>query len=585
MIRVALLAVALLVVTSPALAEEPGAAAGARRGPKYVGDPFSVFVRAEGFAEDPQPECVPAKRPAGIQTMRFVGVSPQISSYFQLFNGKRTEERKVVFTYEYEVVATKPGAIRFEPFVVKQGATEVRTNAFSVSVLTVPVDETMTIALEVPPGPYAPGERVPVTLVWSFAGELRDARGVTIRSELFDVFNFDDEEITRNDLLLPLTTAQGIVKIKGAVEKVRIGGKPGVRVRATRTWLVEKAGTYDFAPITIQMQRVTQWRRTFFDREPAAVTQVRATGRPLSIVVEALPAQGRPKSFAGAVGRGFSLEASADRTVVRAGDPIRLTLTLRGDGNLRSAGLPPLTDGGGLDPANFRQADAEATGQVTDDAKVFEVTVRVEHDRVVRIPPIEYGWWNPKARVYETTQSKPIALQVGEAEVVTAEDVVSAGPKRDPATTDTTQPQRSAAQIASGADLALVEDVSRLRSTPGGPLVPIVLYVLSAGVIALAFASRKRAQVDPAIRERRHAASRAAAAIGKAKGMAPAEGAKHAAETLRTLRAAHPDVVRPADYDDVLAKLDAIAYRPAADGALPAELIEAARSVAEELGR
>ena len=576
-----------LAWTAPALAADPEAAAGVRRGNKYVGEPFGVFVRAEGFGEDPQPECLPGKTPDGV-TLRFIGVRPQVSSFVQLFNGQRTVERKVTYTYEFEAIAQRADDYTFPPFTVKQGATQASTQSLVVPVLSVPIEKTMSIALELPPGPYAPGERVPVEIVWSFVGDINVARGVTIRSEFLDTFSFDDSNAGMQDLLLPISGSGGIVKVKATMEKIKIQGQDGVRLRAKRIWRVEKPGTFEFAPIAVSMQRVTQWRRSFFgDREPTASKHVRAEGQPLRITVESLPDEGRPASFAGAVGRGFSLEASADRTVVRAGDPIRLTLTLRGDGNLDAAGLPPLTSGGGLDPANFRQADAEATGQIQDDAKVFEVTVRVEHDRVARVPPIQYGWWNPKLKRYETTQSKPIALQVGEAQVVSAKDVVSAGPTADNATdASTTAPPRSAAQIASGADLALVEDLDQLRAAPTGSTLPWILYALSAAAITLALFTRRRAQVDPAIRARGQAASRAADAIGKARSMPAVEGAKHVSETLRSLRAAHADVPRPATYDDVLSKLDAIAYRPSADGGgLPADLVDAARQAALEIGR
>lgn len=566
-------------------AADPVAGARVGRAPKYVGEPFPLQVTAEGFEDEPQPECTPGPVPDGV-TLKLVGVTPRRSSFVQLFNGKRTEEHRVTFVYQYEVTIDTAGDVQLPRFALTQGTRRAATNALVVSARTVPIDPTMSIGLDLPEGPYAPGERVPVTLVWSFAGALDHASNVNIRSEFFDAFRFEEGPAPAQGLRLPIITKNGVQRIPASFQKTKIDGKPGIVLRAKRIWHVEKAGTFDFAPIHVQMERVTRWRRTLFgDREPAASRRVRATGKPLSIVVESLPTEGRPRSYAGALGRGFSLEASADRTVVRAGDPIRLTLTLRGDGNLEDAGLPALTDGGGLDPQDFRQADAEATGEVRDGVKVFEVTVRIEHDRVASIPPIEYGWWNPTLRKYETTRSKPIALQVGEAKIVSAKDVVSAGPTRtgDDAPADTPRP---AAEIVSGADLALVEDLARLRARPTGPLLPWILYGASVLVLAGAFLQRRRAQVDPAERARRSAASAAAGVIAKARNMPPVDGAKQVAETLRALRAAHPDVLRPVAMDDVLARLDAIAYRPAADvAAVPPALFDAARDVAQEIGR
>ena len=570
----------------PAVAAEPEAAAGVRREDKFVGEPFGVFVRAEGFEEDPAPACV-APDPAPGVTLRFVKASPQVSSYMQFFNGKRIEERKVTYTYQFEAVASKPGTFSFGPFRVTQGAKEATTEGFLVAVKTMPIDESMSIDLQVPEGPHAPGERVPVTVVWRLEGDLSAARGVSIRSPLFDAFSFDDVNAGQRDLLLPLTTKDGLVRVKATVERESQGTRKGVVVKAVRYWRVDKPGEYDFAPIQLTMQRVTRWQRTFFgDREPAAFDRVRAVGKPLRVVVEPLPETGRPDSFAGAVGRGFSLDVTADRTVLRAGDPIRLTVRLRGAGNLDRAGLPPLTAGGGLDPLDFRQADAEPTGEVADDTKVFEVTVRVEHDRVARVPPIEYAWWNPKLRAYETTQSEPIALQVGEAKVVSAQDVVRgrAANASAPAENDGAS-RRSASQIASGADLSMVEDVSRLRAHARGSSLPWVCYGLSALALAMAWFLRQRERIDPRDRKRRTASQQACAAIDQAARQPAAQGAREAAAALRALRATFPGAATPPGLDDVLAQMDAIAFRPKGhDDAVPRDLWDRAKAIATELG-
>ena len=73
-----------------------------------------------------------------------------------------------------------------------------------------------------------------------------------------------------------------------------------------------------------------------------AQAESRATGKPITIRVAEVPRVGRPPSFAGAVGAGYSLEVDADRSVVQLGEPIMLSFHLRGDGDLSSASLPAL---------------------------------------------------------------------------------------------------------------------------------------------------------------------------------------------------------------------------------------------------
>ena len=62
------------------------------------------------------------------------------------------------------------------------------------------------------------------------------------------------------------------------------------------------------------------------------------------------------------------------------GDPITLSVTLRGDGNLETAALPPLsTVDSGLDAESFRLPSGDVAGVLSEDdtAKTFTVTVRV----------------------------------------------------------------------------------------------------------------------------------------------------------------------------------------------------------------
>ena len=109
-------------------------------------------------------------------------------------------------------------------------------------------------------------------------------------------------------------------------------------------------------------------------------------------------------------------------------------MTLRGSGNLENASLPPLSADGGLDPRQFRLPAGEVAGTLDNDGKKFSVTVRVEDEAVSEIPAIAYSWFDPTEEAYRTTRSKPIALRVMPARIVSATDVVTAAKKTpDPA--------------------------------------------------------------------------------------------------------------------------------------------------------
>ena len=64
-----------------------------------------------------------------------------------------------------------------------------------------------------------------------------------------------------------------------------------------------------------------------------------ASSAPLTVEVRPVPSAGQPASFSGAVGR-FSLKVEAQPKVLKVGDPLTVTVTLRGEGLLETV-LPP----------------------------------------------------------------------------------------------------------------------------------------------------------------------------------------------------------------------------------------------------
>ena len=114
-----------------------------------------------------------------------------------------------------------------------------------------------------------------------------------------------------------------------------------------------------------------------------------AEGRPRRLTVRDLPIAGRPASFVNAIGRGFSIDVAASRTIVSVGDPIELTIRLRGDAPLDGLSRPPLDGPEGLPDARFGVPAGSVDAQTN--AKVFTVTIRVRSDETREIPPLAFS--------------------------------------------------------------------------------------------------------------------------------------------------------------------------------------------------
>ncbi len=363
MSRILIAASAALMLAQAAGAQRVDLRVG--RGPHYVGESIDVQVVAEGFDEEPVPTVEAPQLQAG--HLEFLGVSPNISSQVTIINGRVSQSKQVSFVYRYRFWVERPGSAKLGPFRVVQGGTALSTATVNLKLAQIPVSERLHIELVLPPSPIYVGARVPVTLEWWLDLELRkNLHTYTLRAPFFDqtqVFRFVDPGEKDGQTTIEVETGAGKLKLHGDAQQRVRDGKRYLVISATRTLVPLEAGGFQIVPASVVVNEGTRWQREFFGgRRATRVRKLRAQDRAQRLEVRPLPAAGQPASFAGAIGKGFSLEVVADRTVVKAGDPITLTLKLRGEGNLGSAGLPPLSADGGLSPFQFRLPDDEATG-------------------------------------------------------------------------------------------------------------------------------------------------------------------------------------------------------------------------------
>ena len=83
---------------------------------------------------------------------------------------------------------------------------------------------------------------------------------------------------------------------------------------------------------------------------------------PVKLVIKPLPVIDRPDDFTGAVGK-YTMDVLAKPTKVKVGDPITLTINIRGEGNIQTIG-EPLLDSESM--KDFKAYDFEAKVTITD---------------------------------------------------------------------------------------------------------------------------------------------------------------------------------------------------------------------------
>ena len=543
--------------------------------PHYAGEPIEIHVVVEGFDEDPAPSVVVASPPRG--RLIASGVHPSVSTSISIVNGQMRRTKEVKFTFVYQLHVEEPGSIEIGPFAVTQGNTSITSRSLRLDLAALPSSDQMAVELEFPNTPVYVGERVPITLRFQLTGRLREnLHQYALRVPFFaltETFQFLEPPDVAGTTQVEIQTPNGPLSLMGSARDEKRNGETYLTVEVRRIVVPLRSGSLDIPPATLDVEEGVRFRRDLFGgRTPTQIRKWRSTDRARRLSVKQIPADRTPESFAGAVGSGFSLTVSADRTVVKVGEPIALHFELRGDGNLETAALPRLDAEGLLPPTSFRVADGEISGHLDDGAKRFTAMVRVLEPSVHEIPALEYSWFDPTTEQFQSTKSRPIALSVGDAQVIGAADVQSGEHAPESQASGLEERTARAASksgplVLTGADLAIERDADlllrRASTRTRNTWMIAGLYAGSALLLVLTQLDRRRRNVDPAVVARRRRVAGELRRMREASNLPASEAAAEIARALRALLAETPDVRRP-EIDALIGECDARSYAPAA---------------------
>ncbi|NLN94504.1 MAG: protein BatD [Candidatus Hydrogenedens sp.] len=238
---------------------------------------------------------------------------------------------------------------------------------------------------------------------------------------------------------------------------------------------------------------------------------------PVPIVVLPLP-EGAPPGFSGAVGK-FRMQTRLSSPSVAQGTPVRLTVTLTGEGNPQTIGMPTVEK---LAWAHVSEPESEVkqseNSQEVSKSYVYLITPLEAGEHT--IPPVTFSYFAPVLKNYKTESSQQLPLLV--SATGEAGRIVAVGGSADAA--------RQQIEINNQEGLPIITD-SRLnapsQSLPvkslsvmelAGPLVSAVLVI----ICALFLAWRRRLTGDTGYARRFHARSHCLRSLLQAEGTADA---------------------------------------------------------------
>ena len=136
----------------------------------------------------------------------------------------------------------------------------------------------------------------------------------------------------------------------------------------------------------------------------------------VNVNVRPLPEEGRPKGFTGVVGD-YEMDATLDRTTLKANETATLKVVLRGTGNLRLLDEPAMTLPSGVDRYDPTiTEDVSPSDGTLRGSKSFEYILVPRFAGKVTIPPLTFSYFDLQKKKYVTLTSASFVMDIAEGD-------------------------------------------------------------------------------------------------------------------------------------------------------------------------
>jgi hypothetical protein len=146
---------------------------------------------------------------------------------------------------------------------------------------------------------------------------------------------------------------------------------------------------------------------------------VERSTEPVKLIIKPLPTVDKPEGFTGAVGK-YTMDVLAKPTKVMVGDPITLTINIRGEGNIQTIGEPLLAPEG---MKEFKAYNFETKVTITDRGdgikgeKLFSKVIEPQSEDIDVMPGISFSYFDPDLEKYKTLTYKPVPIEVEHSDI------------------------------------------------------------------------------------------------------------------------------------------------------------------------
>ncbi len=440
MLAVWLLAAAWPATVAAGQRDTPTASVATSQSAVDLGDSFVYQVTVEG-ATDVKPPALP---PSDAWDAEYMGGRDESMRSTFIVNGRVTESSSLKYVMQWRITPRRLGPSAIDSFTFDVAGTAVRVPRVQFRANQPQENPNFRLVLECDRTQAYVGEPVRMRLVWSVGANVKSAAFTgPDGDDLFDVQTLDPRPArARGGQLNPNEPWRSVPFLGNETIVTRSQGQlDGRSVPVFTLDLVvtpREAGELVIGPYRVACDEVVGQRaRGFFDSPFDDLSQTRrtvVTGNSLKLAVRPLPTEGKPDGFNGLIGR-YSIEASAAASEANVGDPVPLTIVIRGPEPMPGLTPPDLSRQTDFSAA-FRPAPEgwEDVPGVADGERRFTTTVRPRSDAITRIPPIVLPFFDTATGTYAAAATEPIALKVRPSRQVTAADATGGGGSASPMT-------------------------------------------------------------------------------------------------------------------------------------------------------
>lgn len=197
----------------------------------------------------------------------------------------------------------------------------------------------------------------------------------------------------------------------------------------------------------------------------------------VNITVKPLPAQGKPADFSGMVGD-YKFSADFDRTNLKVGEALTLSINIKGDGTpgtVTDPKLPDFSEFRSVPPEN--NISKKVTGNKVVTTKDIKVFLYPKKKGSFEIPAINYSWFNPAKKKYETATAGPWTIEVEKGDA--GAEAIFQGPVAGSASPSAVQKQ----EIESlGSDIRFIHTSTAKADSPA-PYKSVLFWILFTAAI------------------------------------------------------------------------------------------------------